>query len=491
MQHSLGTRLIVTPSLPLLVAMAAAAAYALAGVLAHASYHSFGWDLGVFDQVLWSIAHGDWFYYSFRPMPYLGDHFQPVLVLLAPLALLGLGAAPLLVVQGVALGAAVLPLHAAARRLAGPRAAWGLVLAYVLSLAVARAIALDFHPECFVPLLAFTSFWALTSGRNIVFAGAVLALLPLKEDMAFLSLALCWLAWIGFGQRSLPATLAVLSVAYWVAAVLYLMPHAGRGGSNPLLERYAYLGASPREITTNAILRPDLIVEHLARPEALGAVLLLLAGVGFLPLLRPRLLPPLAFLVAVPLLSVNHYQQELKLHYGLVPYTYAAIVAAVALQGHPFAATVGRLRRALFHTYASGAAPICLALTSAALFVWLSPLPPSFTTVLDHFHVDRHAAIAGEVLETIPGDAAVSAQANFVPHLSERTNIFEFPRIEQATFVILDGNRDVPEYDVAEFQRCSDALPDLGFSLHAAEDGIELWTRSPDDARRFGGLDCG
>ena len=106
------------------LAISAGVYYAVCGLLIHMSFHSYGWDLGIFDQVLWSIAHGHGFHYSFRDMPYLGDHFQPMLALLAPLVFLKLGAAPILVVQGLAFGAAVVPLHAAVRRIAGgtPRA---------------------------------------------------------------------------------------------------------------------------------------------------------------------------------------------------------------------------------------------------------------------------------------------------------------------------------------------------------------------------------
>ena len=92
------------------LAIAAGAYYAICGLLIHYSFHSYGWDLGIFDQVLWSIGHGHGFHYSFRDMWYLGDHFQPMLVFLAPLVWLRLGPGPILAVQGLAFGAAVIPL---------------------------------------------------------------------------------------------------------------------------------------------------------------------------------------------------------------------------------------------------------------------------------------------------------------------------------------------------------------------------------------------
>ncbi len=304
------------------LAVGAGTYYAVCGVLIHESFHSYGWDLGIFDQVLWSIAHGHGFHYSFRGIPYLGDHFQPMLVFLAPLVLLRLGPAPILVVQGLAFGAAVIPLYAATRRLGGSTAAWALSAAYLLSLGVVRADSYDFHPECFVPVLTFTALWGLSAQRPLVFVAATLALLSVKEDVVFLVLGLCWVSWLGLGQRRPAQWIALGSVAYLAVISLAVMPLINNGNSNPLIERYPYLGHTPSSIFLHAIIRPDLIAGHLAHWHLGRTLVYLFAGVGFLPLLRPKLLPPLMLLVLPPMLAVNSQQQLLELHYGVVPYTY-------------------------------------------------------------------------------------------------------------------------------------------------------------------------
>ena len=329
------------------LAIAAGVYYAVCGLLIHYSFHSYGWDLGIFDQVLWSIGHGYGFHYSFRDMWYLGDHFQPVLVLLVPLIWLRLGPGPLLVVQGLSFGAAVIPLFAATRRLGGSTAAWALSAAYLLSLAVARADSYDFHPECFVPVLAFTALWGLAAGRPAVFAAATLALLPVKEDMVFLVLGLCWVSWLGFGQRRPAQWIALGSVAYLAVISLAVMPLFNHGNSNPLIERYPYLGHTPGSIFLHAIIRPDLIADHLWGADTPRTLLYLFAGAGFLPLFRPKLLPPLLLLLLPPLLAVNTQQQLLELHYGVVPYTYAFIVAALALESGYLRSLLARARIAL------------------------------------------------------------------------------------------------------------------------------------------------
>jgi uncharacterized membrane protein len=471
------------------LAIAAGAYYAVCGLLIHYSFHSYGWDLGIFDQVLWSIGHGHGFHYSFRDMQYLGDHFQPMLVFLAPLIWLRLGPGPILVVQGLAFGAAVIPLYAAARRLGGSAAAWGLCAAYLLSLAVARADSYDFHPECFVPVLAFTALWGLATGRPAVFAAATLALLPLKEDMVFLVLGLCWVSWLGFGERRPAQWIALGSVAYLAVISLAVMPLFNHGNSNPLIERYPYLGHTPGSIFLHAIIRPDLIADHLAHVQTARTLLYLLAGAGFMPLFRPKLLPPLVLLLLPPMLAVNTQQQLLELHYGVVPYTYAFIVAAMVLESGYLGRLLERARIALPSVRI--ALPGVAVVLAVALFAWKSPLPPSFAANMDEFTIDHHSDVARSFVDMVPGDAIVSAQAGFVPHLSERYDIFEFPRISKATYLLVDDNRGVPGYDWPAYNSCRALIPSFGFHLVREEDGIQLWQRSAADAATYGSAGCG
>ncbi|MGK2964996.1 MAG: DUF2079 domain-containing protein, partial [Tepidiformaceae bacterium] len=96
-------------------AVLVAAFYGTWSVLLHLSFHTSGWDLGVFDQVLWNTSQGRVFEYSFRDISYAGDHWQPVLFLLVPLKWVASGPLPMLVVQALAVGASVVTLYGLAR----------------------------------------------------------------------------------------------------------------------------------------------------------------------------------------------------------------------------------------------------------------------------------------------------------------------------------------------------------------------------------------
>ncbi len=78
-----------------------------------------------------------------------------------------------------------------------------------------------------------------------------------------------------------------------------------------------------------------------------------------------------------------------------------------------------------------------------------------------------------------------------MPHLSERFDIFEFPRISRATYVLVDDDRGVPHYDVATYASCRTLIPSFGFTMVREDDGIQLWERSADDVARYGSQGCG
>lgn len=478
--------------------------YASCSLLIHASFHSMGWDLGIFEQVIWNSAHGHLFEYSFRPMTYNGDHFSPLLFLFIPFGWLN-GPEGLLVFQALVLAAAAVPLFFATRRMAGLPAATGIPVAWFLSLGVARAVAFDFHTEAVSPLLAFTALWAMVDHRPRLFVALAAVMLLVKEDGALLVLALCWVAWLAFGWRRLAWSVGAVALAYGLIVALVVLPHFRGPHRSPLSERYAYFGDTPREVLTTIFVHPHVISAHLIRLSALDAVGMLLLGVALLPLTVPRLLLPLALILVLTLLSASQVQADLSLHYMLVPATLAMVLAAIALRdrnwepalawlwqrrprariAHAIASAPVAARNALpdrrdarWRTLSIGVPAAALAVLSIVIFVRRSPLPPSFDAHMDTFTLDAHTAAAASFVREMPAAIPVSAQANFVPHLANRRHIYEFPQVRDADWVLLDSERWVPGYDAFHYDACRAALPSLGFEVVRHESGITLWHRA-------------
>lgn len=158
----------------------------------------------------------------------------------------------------------------------------------------------------------------------------------------------------------------------------------------------------------------------------------------------------------------------------LVPAVIAIILAGVALRERSRAGSFFFRKHSAFPIVSTG-----LFVLPVLLYIWKSPLPPSFAADLGRFDIGSHAAVSRSFVQEIPSRATVSAQSAFVPHLSERAKIFEFPRVLDAEFVLIDQYGPIPSKDKdAGYDRCKAGLPGLGFDLVRKEDGISLWRRT-------------
>ncbi|MFE3883439.1 DUF2079 domain-containing protein [Streptomyces lydicus] len=174
--------------------------YTVVSVLRNERMLNAGYDLGIFEQAIRAYAHGRAPVVELKGPGFhlLGDHFHPILVLVAPVYRLFPSGVTLLVVQAALMALACFPLTRWAHRAVGPvtglvvgcglGASWGLV----------AGVTKDFHEICFaVPLLAF-SVTALGQRRWGAAAAWALPLLLVKEDLGLTLAAIGgYIAWQG------------------------------------------------------------------------------------------------------------------------------------------------------------------------------------------------------------------------------------------------------------------------------------------------------
>ena len=170
---------------PGLLAIAATLAYGLLGSQQFRNLVARSWDLGIFTQL--ARAYGE-LRAPIVPIKgdevnLLGDHFHPLLVLLAPVWWIWPSGEALLWTQALLFGLSAIPLTALAIDRLGPRLGSLAGGAYVFSSGLQSAAAVQFHEIAFaVPLLAL----ALTALlRERVRASALWAapLVFVKEDL--------------------------------------------------------------------------------------------------------------------------------------------------------------------------------------------------------------------------------------------------------------------------------------------------------------------
>ncbi|MFI0453989.1 DUF2079 domain-containing protein [Actinomadura sp. 6N118] len=170
---------------PYLLAAVFFVAYAIVSISRYLHAESRSWDLGIFEQVVRSYAHLQAPVSDLKGPGFviLGDHFSPVLLLLAPFYRLFPTPVTLLVAQSLLVALSVVPVTRAAARLLGRARGVAIGGAYGLSWGIQGAIDFDFHEICFaVPLIAL-SFEAVLAQRWRPALLWALPLLLVKEDL--------------------------------------------------------------------------------------------------------------------------------------------------------------------------------------------------------------------------------------------------------------------------------------------------------------------
>ncbi len=192
-----------------LIALATFGAYDLLSVFKYLRLAPGSWDLGIFTEYVRQVAHLHAPVVAIRGAGFnlLGDHFQPIVGLIAPFFRLFPTPETLLVAQALLTAISVVPVCRAAQEKLGVWASRGIGVAYGFSWGLQQMITFDFHEIAFaVPLLAF-SLSALVRRR---LRAAVLWALPLvfvKEDQGF-TVAAIGLVMVGMGVARLRAARA-------------------------------------------------------------------------------------------------------------------------------------------------------------------------------------------------------------------------------------------------------------------------------------------
>ena len=441
----------------------------------HRSFESNAFDFGFFDQIIWNTAHGRFFQTTFVPYNFLGQHFEPVLLLFALAYRFGAGPETLLAVQSTLVAAAAIPLYYAVRRTTSSGVAGlTLAMAFLVSAPLHIALDFDFHPELMGFFFVFLAGYYVVAERPRAAILALLPLLLLKEDMPLVLVAFA-LVLYARGYRRHGMTLFGIAAVFSAAVVLIAMPLI-RGGPSDLTQRYGYL---VRESTVWSVA-PHIVTrlaEHLSDGVARGFVRFE-STLGFAAILSPLALVAAAPSILLAGLSEHPQQSRFDLHYVMAPLALSWVAAVIGMGDVARGRGVARLAR-----LGERARPIA-ALTVGAVVLVASigtfAHASAYSPLIDHSAPSAaHQRVIREALAMVPDDASVSAQGTLVPHLSHRAKVYEFPYLVGVEYAVVDPSLPISgQARAAHYDGVLAGMTSRGYDEIFSRDGVRVFRRS-------------
>jgi uncharacterized membrane protein len=436
-----------------------AALFVFAAVLHYVVLETPAADLGHMVQAVWNTQHGHFLEATSQNghlRNRLGYHVDPFLLVFVPL--LWIWSSPLLlpVVQVLAVASGALPVFWLARKhLDSPRAGAHVALAYLLYPATqfnAFTITSSFHSVAIAVPLILYAIWFLDEDRLVAFSAVALIAFTTKEEIPLAVGCLgIWYA-VRKGHRLFGLGVFAVGLAVTLFNFLWVIPHFSPSGADPFAGRYRAVGGTPGGIAHKLFTDPGAIVHEVATGHKAAYLVLLLV-----PFLGLWLLEPLLFLGAVPDLAINllssfNDQTVVKFHWtgGIVPF----VVSASIFGAKRFKRHADHLTLWVFAAAAAVAIYSPITLASPDVRLLGSPL----------------VAAKAHAVDLIPKGAPVSASNQLGSHLSERRDIYTFPYVRRARWIVVDVHD--PSYgDPAGYERVlqryeSDAAWRIVFSSH-------------------------
>jgi uncharacterized membrane protein len=428
------------------------------------------WDLGIYTEYVKQYAHLRAPVVDIRGAGFnlLGDHFQPIVAILAPFFRVFPSAATLLVAQALLAALSVFGVSQLAREKLGVGPSRAIAIAYGFSWGLQQMIEFDFHEIAFaVPLLAF-ALSALGRGRLKAAVWWALPLVFVKEDQGFtvaaigLYMIIAGLRANAPGRRDAPARLAVSAdqdgrrhmtaglfllswgFAWSFLAIGVIIPHI-----NPA-HHYDYWSDGGVLAPSGHLTVIGLVSQLFSGwPDKLQTVVLLLLPTAFIALRSPLAL------IAVPSLLLRFLSTDSSFwgtlwHYNatVMPVLFVAAVDALAR----IQAAMDADDRAGFASWASGRRGPGRALLAGARHYGAAMMLAIAVALSFHFPVSNlwnaqtyrvgpQVASAEAAMATVPDGATVQTTLDLLAPLAARTDTFWIgnPGNPRTQYIVFDG----------------------------------------------------
>ncbi len=441
-------------------------------IVNHYLFRTEAFDLGIYNNIIYSYSHFKFNYTTIQqPIVWhaFSDHFEPIFFLFAPLNYL-FGSYTLLYVQIALIIMGGLGMMLWAKEVTeNNNLAIAILFQFYSMWGVYSALSFDFHNNVtaamLVPWLAL--FIHQQQWKKVIIIWILM--LSCKENMALYTAFVC----AGFTlhyfkeptKRNNLLLLSVTSFIYFFVTIKVIIPHFQVHGTGYLYNNmYKSLGNTPTEIMDNVINRPGYLFAQIfenfidnptyngIKSETHFAVLL--SG-GIFLIYRPQFL-----VMLIPIYVQKMFNQEptkwgINYHYSI------EFVPIICM------ATISFLKDFTLPVFKKKTPWLIAIITLVFTFskldsrvsFWYDKGISRFYQGL-HYSQNYDSDALREQLKQLQFTATekISAQNNLVPHLANRTHIYQYPYLGEAEYIILSPPTKTFPLNQEEYQYALDTL---------------------------------
>jgi uncharacterized membrane protein len=457
---------------------------ALISIHRHNNFYTFAWDLGAYEQSLWTTLTQHKLLYNTPNFGHLQIHFEPILFLILPLYAIYPSPEILLVIQAVFLAMSVIPVYWIAKEeFQNERASTIFAVLYLLYPPLYSVQAFDFHAEAFMPFFLLMAFYYIII-RNKLRKGSIFLVLSLMcNEYVSIILIFFGLSMLLSNVRAFLKNRKIISYYLFViilslswfffsqAVMSYFThesPQRTYGYEYIHLMWWGYLGNDFQTIIKNFLLNPSLWVEHSLNRfnEKLFYIIWLLGPFLFFSLRRMPILFPAIIWLGILFISDNYWFWQLGLFYQAITIPFIVV------------ASIGGLKPFVRQNISGQWQKLFKVMTLATLLF----LVHSISLSIPYIPTDNaHNEALREIIRLIPSSASVITQNNIFPHLTHIKQVYPgYLSGIEAEYVLVDMTSEwfgnVP--GTAFYEPAGKALFKLyteeGFRVVTAVDGILL-----------------
>lgn len=419
-----------------------ASVYAIMSLVNNSHYLTLG-DLGIFNQGIWQYSQFKWPEITFHlSRPFLGDHFHPILMILAPLYWFYQGEEVLLIAQPFIILSAIIPLFLIGYKLTKSLFfSFSVIFAYAFYIPLQYTIFYDFHEIVFLPpLFAWLYYWVIKD-KKLLTAIFIFLCLLIKEEVGFFIAAFgIYLFIFEKKWRIFGLVTAFSSIAFSLLLIHKLIPIIG---GNYLYFNYGEMGQTPIDVIKNVIQNPKLAIQLFFEPD----VKLLTIKRTFWPLAYLPLFSPLGFILSFEQFFSRF--MDFRSVRWTIGYHYSAIMTVVVAIGTIDSIRI--LKSLIKNTW--GKILINLIALLIIVLTRLEQINVSAVLLIKYPQFwERPVWIESvdKALSLLPKNASICTQNNITAHVSTRKEVYQiddFDICNRAEYILADFHPGQSDYN--------------------------------------------